>query len=263
LTERSLAGSAILVTRPKHQAGELVAAIEGAGGEALVCPVLRIEGRDRGDAEADARALPAADIVVFTSRNAVEHGFALHAGGSGRIAVIGPATARAIEAAGGTVDIGPGSGFDSERLLQSPELQNVAGCNVRIVRGDAGRELLADTLRRRGARVDYLSVYRRLQATPSRSGLQQVQARWERGDIRAVIIMSVESFDSLHALLPADLRDSLRSTPLVTPSRRVIQTIAEKVPGSPAFLATGPQAADMLRALIQAIAPGIRHESEN
>lgn len=263
MTGRSLAGSAILVTRPEHQVGELVAAIEAAGGEALVFSVLRIEGRDRRETQADARSLPAADIVVFTSRNAVEHGFALHAGSASRIAAIGPATARAIEAAGGKVDIVPASSFDSERLLQSPELQNVAGRNVRIVRGDAGRELLADTLRQRGARVDYLSVYRRLQAEPSRSELQQVGARWRRGDIRAVIIMSVESFDYLHALLPADLSDLLRSTPLVTPSRRVIQTIAEKVPGSPAFLATGPEAADMLRALIHAIAPGIRHEPEN
>lgn len=263
MTERALAGRAVLVTRPEHQAGELVAAIEAAGGEALVFPVLRIEGRDRRDTEADARSLPAADIVVFTSRNAVEHGFALHAGGAGRIAAIGPATARAIEAAGGKVDIAPGSGFDSERLLQAEELQHVAGRNVRIVRGDTGRELLADTLRQRGARVDYLSVYRRLPAAPTRRELQQVLARWERGDIRAVIIMSVESFDSLHTLLPADSRDLLRRTPLVTPSRRVIQTTAEKVPGSPAFLATGPQAADMLRALIHAIAPGIRHEPEN
>jgi uroporphyrinogen-III synthase len=258
-----LAGSAVLVTRPEHQTDELVAAIKSAGGEALAFPVLRIEGHDNHRIETDARSLPAADIVVFTSRNAVEYGFPLHAGKASRIAAIGPATARAIEAAGGKVDIRPGSGFDSEQLLQSPELQSVAGRNIRIVRGDKGRELLADTLRSRGARVDYLSVYRRLRATPSPGELQQVQARWQRGDIRAVIIMSVESFDNLAVLLPANLRDLLRSTPLVTPSRRVIQTIADKIPGSPAFLATGPQAADMLRALINAIAPGIRHEPEN
>lgn len=254
--ERPLAGSAVLVTRPEHQAGELVAAIESAGGEAVVLPVLRIEGRDRRGIESDLRSLPAADIVVFTSRNAVEHGFALHAGRASRIAAIGPATARAIEAAGGKVDIRPRSGFDSEHLLQSLESQAVAGRNVRIVRGESGRELLADALRQRGARVDYLSVYRRLRAAPSHSELQGVRTRWQRGDIRAVVIMSVESLASLNALLPADLRDLLRRTPLVTPSRRVIQTIAEQIPGSPAFLATGPQAADMLRALIHAIAPG-------
>jgi len=263
LTGRPLAGSAVLVTRPEHQAGELVAAIEGAGGEAVVFPVLRIEGRDRRGIEADIRALPAADIVVFTSRNAVQHGFALHAGGASRIAAIGPATAHAIEAAGGKVDIGPDRGFDSEHLLQSPELQDVSGRNVRIVRGETGRELLAEALRKRGAQVDYLSVYRRLPPQPSPHALRRLQERWEHRDIRAVTIMSMESFDNLQALLPADLRDLLRSTPLVTPSRRVIQTIAERIPGSPAFLASGAQAADMLRALIAAIAPGIRHEPEN
>jgi uroporphyrinogen-III synthase len=256
LTARPLAGSAVLITRPKHQAGELVDAVEAAGGEAIVFPVLRIEGRDRREIETDAQGLPAADIVIFTSRNAVEHGFGLHAGGPSRIAAIGPATARAIETAGGKVDIAPGSGFDSENLLQSPQLQDVAGRNVRIVRADTGRELLADTLKERGARVDYLAVYRRLPAKPSRDELQRLKACWRRGDIRAVVVMSVESFEHLNALLPADLRDSLRGTPLVTPSRRVIQTIAEKIPGSPAFLASGPQAADMLRALNAAIAPG-------
>ena len=256
MTARPLAGSGVLITRPEHQAGELVDAVEAAGGTAIVFPVLRIEGRDRHAIEVEAQSLPAADIVIFTSRNAVEHGFGVHAGGTSRIAAIGPATASAIEAAGGRVDIGPGSGFDSENLLQSPQLQDVAGRNVRLVRADTGRELLADTLKARGARVDYLAVYRRLPAQPSPDELQRLDARWRRGEIRAVIIMSVESFEHLNTLLPADLRDLLRGTPLVTPSRRVIQTIADKIPGSPAFLASGPQAADMLRALIAAIAPG-------
>lgn len=263
MTSSALAGSAVLVTRPEHQADELVSAIESAGGEALRFPVLRIEARDAEAIADDMRALPPPDLVIFTSRNAVDYGLARHSGYGARLAAIGPATAEALESAGARVDVRPAAGFDSEHLLESPQLGDVAGCNVRIVRGESGRELLASTLRQRGARVDHLAVYRRLRAQPSQGTLRRLQQRWHGGDIRAVTIMSVESFDNLRALLPADLDALLQRTPLVTPSRRVIQTIAEKIPGSPAFLAMGPQAADMLRALIAAIAPGIRHEREN
>lgn len=255
MKDRSLAGSAILVTRPEHQATELVAAIESAGGEAVLFPVLKIERRPLAEVDADADSLPLADIVVFTSANAVAHGLRPHAG-STRIAAIGPATAQAIESAGEQVAIRPVGGFDSEALLRAPELQAVAGQNIRIVRGDGGRELLAGTLRSRGARVDYLAVYRRLPATPSRAALERLERRWRNGDIRAVVVMSVDSFHNLRALLPQELHELLGRTPLVTPSGRVIQTIAEHIPGSPAFLATGPQAADMLRALAAAIASG-------
>lgn len=262
MKDRPLAGSAILVTRPEHQAGELVAAIEAAGGEALLFPVLRIDARSSAEIAADLRALPDADIVIYTSQNAVDHGLARQEPGA-LIGAIGPATARAIESAGRKVAIKPEGGFDSEALLESPLLQDVAGRCIRIVRGDAGRELLAHTLRQRGARVDYLSVYHRWPAKPERAALERLRSRWRKGDIRAVTIMSVESFDNLRALLTTELRDLLTRTPLVTPSKRVIQTIAEKTPGSPAFLATGPQTADMLRALTAAIASGIRHEPEN
>ena len=263
MTRRPLAGRAVLVTRPEHQAGELVAAIESAGGEALLFPVIRIEGRDPESVASDARGLPPADIVIFTSRNAVDYGLAHSVVAGARYAAIGPATARAMESAGVRVDIRPDGGFDSEHLLGAAELEAVAGRNIRIVRGETGRELLGDTLEGRGARVDHLAVYRRLRASPSREALLRLSKRWHRGEVRAVTIMSVESFENLMALLPPDVARLLRHTPLVTPSRRVIQTVAEKIPGSPAFLATGPQAADMLRALIAAIAPGIRHESED
>ena len=55
----------------------------------------------------------------------------------------------------------PTERFDSEGLLALPELQNVAGMRVMIFRGDGGRELLGDTLKARGATVEYVTCYLR------------------------------------------------------------------------------------------------------
>jgi uroporphyrinogen-III synthase len=162
MNEAGLSGFVVLVTRPEHQADELVTAIDDAGGEAIRFPVIDIEPQDSADVSRRLEALPAADITIFISTNAVMYGLHCVAGDETAIAVIGPATKSAIESAGRQVDIFPEQGYDSEHLLAAAELQDVSGKNIRIIRGDGGRELLADTLRERGATVDYLSVYRRL-----------------------------------------------------------------------------------------------------
>ncbi|MEX0975753.1 MAG: uroporphyrinogen-III synthase [Woeseia sp.] len=261
MTERPLRGVAVLVTRPATQAAELVQAIEAAGGSAILFPVIRIEVRPAEAIRDEMQRLPNPDIVIFISRNAVQHGLAYHAPGAARIAAIGPSTRNAIEQAGYAVDIAAVDGFDSEQLLATAELQEVAGKSVRIVRGSAGRDLLATELALRGARVDYLSVYERLAVTHSAAEMLHLRDLWQAGGIHRVTIMSVESFNNLWSILPVEGRQLLQCTPLVTPSRRVIQAVNDKIPGSPATLAAGPQAADMLRALIAATAPGTRHEA--
>ena len=60
----------------------------------------------------------------------------------------------------GVVDVlVPALRYDSEGLLEL--LQHVAGWRVMIFRGDGGRELLGDTLKARGATVEYATCYRR------------------------------------------------------------------------------------------------------
>ncbi len=261
MTERPLHGVTVLVTRPETQAAELMQAIEAAGGSTILFPVICIEARKAEAIREEMQRLPSPDVVIFISRNAVEHGLAFHPPGTARIAAIGPATRSAIEQAGYVVDIAARDGFDSEHLLATPDLHEVAGKAVRIVRGSAGRDLLADELALRGARVDYLSVYQRLPATHSAAEVLRLQDTWQAGGVHIVTVMSVESFDNLWSILPVEGRQLLQCTPLVTPSRRVIQAVYDKIPGSPATLAAGPQAAELLRALIAATAPGTRHEA--
>lgn len=248
-----LHGVGVLVTRPEGRARELMDAIESAGGSVVSFPVLEIETRDERILDEEQARLPTPDIAIFVSSNAVRFGLKYIPGSGVRIAAIGPTTRASIEAEGRTVDIYPASGFDSEHLLQEPDLRQVKGKAIRIVRADSGRELLATTLRERGARVDYLSAYRRLPKRHSDDELDELERTWRGGGIQYVTVMSVASLESLWSALPDYCRSALPATPLVTPSERVIQTASEMIPGIQAILAPGPQAGDMVRAMITAL----------
>lgn len=248
MTGGPLSGTRILVTRPDDQSGELVAAIEAAGGTAIRFPVLCIVPRD---AAADAGGIERPDIVVFVSRNAVVHGLGYVRDLGAAIAAVGPATASAIEAAGVRVDILPTGAFDSEHLLDSAELRDVAGKQVLIVRGESGRELIADTLTERGATVRYLPVYRRKRNELPGARIRAVADDLVASRIDAITVMSVETLQALLALLPGEARAALAGTPLVAPGDRVIQTASELVPGMPAIRAAGPRAADIVDALVE------------
>jgi uroporphyrinogen-III synthase len=247
MPDTPLDGVGVLVTRPRQQAAGLVEAIEAAGGRSIPFPVIEIVGRSASEIENDVAGLHAPDIVVYVSRNAVEQGLAWSPGGM--VAAVGPSTAAALEAAGRVVDIVPASGFDSESLLAEPALNTVDGKTIRIVRGTSGRELLADTLRERGATVEYLAVYERRLPTHTRAELDDLARRWDSGDVDVVTAMSVESLRNLLALLPHTCLEALAETPLVTPAARVLKEAQERLPGCTVILADGPGAEAMVRAI--------------
>ena len=248
MPDGALGGIGVLVTRPATQALDLVEAIEANGGTAVRFPVIEIVPRDAAEIDANAALLGNPDIVVFVSRNAVEYGLSYTAGGS--VAAIGPATAAAIEAAGHNIDIQPVAGYDSEHLLAEPDLLDVSGKLVRIVRGSDGRELLADTLRERGAQVEYLSVYSRNIPEYDAAELAELERQWRDIPVDVITVMSVESVRNLAALLPSSCREQLDGRSLVAPAARVLKVALDTFPGSAATLAAGPRAGDMVKAII-------------
>ena len=164
-----LDGLRVLITRPAHQAAPLQQRLEQAGGQWLLFPLLAIEGSAEPDALQDLfKQLASLDLLIFVSPNAVEFGLPLldQAGGlpeSVQLACVGKGTARKlIELTGRQPNIQPSDRFDSEALLALPAMQQVAGKSILIVRGQQGREHLAESLRARGAKVRYAEVYRRV-----------------------------------------------------------------------------------------------------
>jgi uroporphyrinogen-III synthase len=250
MADQPLAGVHVLVTRPRQQSEELVAAIARAGGDAIRFPVIEIVPREASEIDADVAVLSAPDIVIFVSRNAVVHGLSYSNGAA--IAVVGPTTAATVEAAGKIVDIRAAEGFDSEHLLAEPALADIRGKVIRIIRGNGGRGHLADVLIQRGATVQYLPVYARRIPSYSRDDGQELERRWRSHGIDVVTVMSVESLTNLVSVLPAWCRDRLPETPLVTPATRVLKEALNRFPACRATLARGPQTSDIIEAIVVA-----------
>lgn len=225
---QTLQGLRILVTRPVHQAARLTKLITAAGGIPVALPVLAIaEPEDLGPARALVSQLHAFDVAIFVSANAAEKGMALihrQGGlpGNVKLAAAGQRTSEALLRHGGRIDIQAPPPFNSEALLAAAELQAVRGKNIAIFRGEGGRELLADTLRQRGATVSYAEVYRRVQPE------NRLAAIIDREKIDIVTITSQSGLSNLVTM--ADLeqqREWLLSTPLAVISARIAQLATE------------------------------------
>jgi len=251
VNQGNLGGCGVLITRAQHQAHELKSAIEAADGDTFLFPAIDIVGRDIDEIGRELADLPEPDVVIFVSGNAVAYGLAAVKGKNAKIAVVGPATRATIEAVGVNVDIFPADGFDSEHLLQHDALQDVDGKNIVIVRGQSGRELLANTLGERGASVNHLNVYNRVPHEPTLADLENLGVALNQGSIGYVIVMSVETLECLVQIIPAEDLSLLRHTTLVAPSARVLQTASELIPGIATELAPGPQAPAMVDTLIR------------
>jgi len=212
LAADSLQGRAILVTRPRAQAQRLARLIEAAGGRVELFPAIEIEDLPP---PAALERLHEFDLAIFVSPTAVAKAMpqvpawprAL------RVAAVGSGTRRELEKHGIANVIAPESGADSEALLATPALGEVAGKRIAILRGDGGRALLGETFVERGAHVEYVTCYRRLLPKPP------AQA-WRPGALAAVTVSSSQGLDNLFAVLDREL---LRSTPMFVPHARIAE----------------------------------------
>ncbi|OZA10179.1 MAG: uroporphyrinogen-III synthase [Hydrogenophilales bacterium 17-62-8] len=209
----------VLVTRPLQQAAGLAQAIQAAGGRAYVFPALDIEAVPATELVEPLAHLAAADLVIFISPNAALYGMAAIGALPARVQclAVGPGTARALAGHGVSSVVTP-DGQDSEALLALPQLHDVAGKRVVIVRGVGGRPVLADTLRQRGATVHFLECYRRMRPQADAAALL---AQWQAGGIDAVTVTSAETLHNLAALLGEAGRPLLLHTPLFAPHEKI------------------------------------------
>jgi len=243
----ALTGLKIVVTRPRDQALQLAQRIENAGGVPLLFPLLDITAvQDTRELHEQISRLAQFDLAIFISPNAVHYGIsAIRAAGEFppklKIATVGQGSAKALHESGITNVIVPAERFDSEGLLALPQLQDVSGWSVMIFRGDGGRELLGNTLRERGATVEYATCY--LRSKPQQDIGALVSAAPD-----AITVSSSEALGYLWKMLDGRAQAALLDTPLFVPHQRIAELARQQ--GWHQVLLTGSGDDGLLSALV-------------
>jgi uroporphyrinogen III methyltransferase/synthase len=208
--ERPLFGKRIIVTRPAHQAPELVTTLGSLGAEVLVQPAIEIGTFDDWQpVDRMLERLDEFDWLVFSSSNGVR-GFLdrllqtrdLRAVGHLKFAAIGPATAEELLRYRLRADVIPGV-YRAEALADSLASEAKLGRRFLLARASRGREVLADELTGQGGHVEQVVVYasRDIQ-TPDEEIVRQLEA----GKIDWITVTSSAIAGALAVLLGDRLR---------------------------------------------------------
>lgn len=206
-----LLGKTILITRALSQ--ELRTGLEVAGARVLECPAIAIVPVDDwSEVDRAARNINTYDWLIFTSANAVDL-FMRRVDGVGvrcniPIAVIGSGTARTLV----SWDLEPSRvplKFRAESLLETFP-GDMRDMRILIPRAETARELLPEEMRRRGAVVDVVTVYR----TEKSPGLADLRSHLGAEHIDAIVFTSPSAVRYFGEELGDDLVPSLRSIPI-------------------------------------------------
>ncbi|MGG2399216.1 uroporphyrinogen-III synthase [Pseudomonas sp. SH1-B] len=219
----------LLLTRPADDCAALAQTLAEIGIFGHCMPLLAIETLVQTSEQQDSfRDLQRYCAVIVVSKPAARLGLALLQQYGPYPApvqpwfAVGAATAALLDAAGLDSHYPP-AGDDSEALLALPALQQAIASvdtpRVLILRGEGGREFLAECLRGQGVAVDYLPLYRRAlpQYAPGELGRR---VRAER--LNGLVVSSGQGFEHLLQLAGDDWL-ALARLPLFVPSPRVAE----------------------------------------
>ena len=222
-----MTGWRLLLTRPADESAALASVLSQAGIFSSSLPLLEIEPIAVSDTMREViQGLDRYCAVIVVSKPAARMGVDLlnqywPQPPSPRWFSVGAATAQILADNGLDVSF-PAEGDDSEALLELPSLREAIARpdpRVLILRGEGGRELLAERLRELGASVEYLELYRRgLPHYPSTVLPDRIEA--ER--LNGLVVSSGQGFEHLHQLA-GDAWPRLARLPLFVPSPRVAE----------------------------------------
>jgi uroporphyrinogen-III synthase len=213
----------MLITRSGEPGRALCARVKALGFNAVHCSPVELTGP--ADPEATAARLAAslpADRVIITSPEGIRQAMALVGRDSmARCLVIvpGPGSAGIAREFGLERVLCPSRGANSEAMLALQELDDVKGSRILILAAAGGRRLLEKALTERGAQVERVHVYRRLQkALPD--GLEQSLAQ---ASPVITLASSAGALEGLHDQLSAGGWNRLAQGLMIVPSERVAE----------------------------------------
>ncbi len=220
----SLNSKQILVVRPLRQNDQFISLLERAGAEVHHRPVLSIEPIGDNSGMPESQAIKNLILEVDNFHKAI-----VVSGNAAELALdwldrywpmlpvgieffaVGQQTAQILAAAGIKALVADGR-QNSEALLELPQLKDLTDQRIIIFRGCGGREILAETLIERGARVDYCELYRR-EIAPQ----QALAARQQLPQVDCLVAHSGEMLQAIGDISAAPGADTV----VVVPGERV------------------------------------------
>ena len=195
----------VAVTRPRHRAGALCAALRSHGLIPVVRSLVRIEVCVTPRVLVEPMGVaPADDLPPWLLLTSVE---AVHALDKARralnvpwpvtnVACVGPATADAARRAGLEISLMP-SQWDSAGLAASLTAAGVAGARFYWPRAEAADQELKTVLVAAGAKVNDVAAYR---TVPDERGGARLERDLRAGSIDVVLLLSPSAADAYAAL---------------------------------------------------------------
>jgi uroporphyrinogen III methyltransferase/synthase len=222
--ERPLFGKRVLVTRPRQQAAEMVERLEAMGADAVEAPMIRIvPPDDYGPLDAACAQAGTFQWIIFSSAVAVDafierllkSPLDLRALGGVKLCAVGPATAERLARHGLKVDLTPAE-YRAEAVIQAmAQAGDVRGLSFLLPHADIGREVIADELRKQGAKVTEVIAYRTIATEPDRDGEPDVYRMLLERRLDVVTFTSPSAVRSFVAALGAEPAADLLQTTLV------------------------------------------------
>lgn len=258
-----LKGAGIVITRPAEQAKKLSSLVTAEGGKPILFPLIDIVPLTDYQAFDDTiDALASYDWAIFISSNAVQNGMPRvlqrfpQLPANLKLAAIGPVTASELTQMTGQPVLIPLGRFDSESLLNLPQMQTMQDQRVMIFRGIGGREVLADTLSARGAKVAFAECYRRINP---QSTSQPLENLWQNGECQAVVVTSSEAMRHLLQITANGTAEWLQNIVICVNHARIAEEAQAASNKLNIYIADAPGDAAMLACLQRALSPASSH----
>lgn len=243
----------ILVTRPSPGGEALVSRLRTLGRVAFHSPLIEFApGNQLAMLPNLLSSLNQQDLVFVLSQHAVNYADRALRQASVRwpdnlnYYAIGRTTGLLFHRVSSLPVLYPQDGETSEMLLNLPTLRRLEGKKALILRGNGGRELLAETLTERGVDVAYCECYQR---SPIHYDASEQSAQWQRAGIDTLVVTSGEILQQLYQLVPDYYRNSwLLRCNLVVVSER-LATLARQLGWSAIRVADNADNDALIRAL--------------
>lgn len=215
----------VLITRPDERGQQLVELLAKEQIFAIHQPLFSVvAGRELPLLPSTVSGLKAGDFLFAVSKNAVDfaHQTLTEIGFGWRsdlqYIAVGQATANYLASHSMQAVCYPLKFANSEGLLELPEMQNLKGKTILILRAESGREYFAEQAKQRGAEVKVLECYQRIPFTQDMSDKISLA---KRAGIDTIVATSSDIVSMLVAQTREEDREWLFQCRLVVVSPRI------------------------------------------